>query len=313
MGKYLVESSLTELRTSTRLFSLTMAIKEMIYAIPTLRRLWVDTGLDRERIKLLLSVLPETIEDTTFMVDSIYDEQTNVPKVEEGAMPSLPALRMTAFKGCYEYGGNSVLWPLLSACYKLISFETTTTQPFCDESCRAVLANLGIFLERINPLDLRKGDQSVDSEIMTTISLSAGYMKGINLQHCKQTERFTVAAIMDNCEFLEYLNVSGDGYGPQSKIRSQDLQTILCKAPRLMIFITISNKITSGHFDPFLDAEDILGLEWAATSLMEFCRRIVVSRTDQHRQPGQSEHDKLTLDLEHSRAIQRQIYARLTT
>lgn len=208
---------LTELRISIRLFSLMMAIKEMICAIPTLRRLWVDTGLDRERIKLLLSVLPETVEDITFMVNSIYDEQTNVPKVEKGAMPSLPVLMMIAFKGCYEGVGNSVLLPHVRACTKLISFETTTIQPFCDESCRAVLANLRIFLERIDPLYLPKGDQSVDSEITTTISLSAGYMKGINLQHCKQTERLTVAAIMDNCEFLEYLNVCGDGYEPQSR------------------------------------------------------------------------------------------------
>ncbi|KAG0357098.1 hypothetical protein BG005_003915 [Podila minutissima] len=133
----------TELRNSTRLYSLTMAIKEMICTILTLRRLWVVAGLDRERMKLLLSVLPETIEDITFRVDNMYDEQTNVPKAEEGAMPSLPALRMIAFKGSHEGVGNSVLLPLLRACTKLISFETTTIQPFCDENCRAVLANLG--------------------------------------------------------------------------------------------------------------------------------------------------------------------------
>ncbi|KAF9271108.1 hypothetical protein BGZ74_006485 [Mortierella antarctica] len=131
----------------------------------------------------------------------MYDEPTNVPKVVEGAMPSLPALRMMAFKGSDEGVGKSVLLPLLRACTKLISFETTTIQPFCDESCRAVLVNLGIFLEKIDPLDLPKGDQSVDSEIATTVSLSAGYMKSIDLRHCKQAERLTVTTILDNASF----------------------------------------------------------------------------------------------------------------
>ncbi|KAG0024055.1 hypothetical protein BGZ81_007837 [Podila clonocystis] len=307
---------LAELRISTNMFSIT-AVKEMICALPRLRQLRlvsglgrVESGLSRKHIKLLLSVLPETIEDITFTVDNSKDKHNDVANVEE-TMPSFPALRRIAFEGDQAGVGNSILLPLLRACSKLTSFKTAMIQPFRDDNCRAALAQLGIFLERIEPTDLPRRNQADDSEIATTIYLSAGHMNHIDLRHCKQAGRLTVAAILDNCETLEYLNLSGNGDMPQSKIRSQDLQMILSKAPRLKVFITITSNEASGQFDAFLDAEDILGSEWATTSLLEFNCGIVVPRPDQHQQPGQPEHDEATLELEQSRAIQRQVYARL--
>ncbi|KAF9381040.1 hypothetical protein CPB97_007989 [Podila verticillata] len=110
-----------ELRVSTALFRLS-TYKETICSAPSLHRLWVDSGVSPEHIRMILSVLPETIEDITFMVDN-NAEHADVPKRTEIIIPHLP---------------------------KLTAFEVTTIQPFRDDTTRAVLANFGIFLEKNN-------------------------------------------------------------------------------------------------------------------------------------------------------------------
>lgn len=55
-----------------------------------------------------------------------------------------------------------------------------------------------------------------------------------------------VAATLDNCESLEYLDLPGHGDMPSSKMRRKNLQMILCKAPRLKSFVTISSGVASG-------------------------------------------------------------------
>lgn len=140
--------------------------------LPSLRRLWVDSGVSPEYIRVILSVPPETIEDITFMVDN-NAEHVDVPKGTEIVMPHLPSLKKIAFKGDQAGIGNSVLLSLLRACSKLTAFEATTILPFRDDTTLTILANFGIFLEKIILSDLPGAMKVIHSEIAATLSLSS--------------------------------------------------------------------------------------------------------------------------------------------
>lgn len=119
---------LAELQVGTAVFRLS-TYKETISSAPSLRRLWVDSGVSPEHIRMILSVLPETIEDITFMVDN-NTEHADAPKRTEVIIPHLPSLRRIAFKGDQAGIGNSVILSLFRSCRKLTTLEVTTIQTF---------------------------------------------------------------------------------------------------------------------------------------------------------------------------------------
>lgn len=122
-------------------------------------------------------------------------------------------------------------------------------------------------------------------------------MKHVDLRLCKQAGRLTVAAVLEIANRLS-TSTSGQGDMPSPKIGSKDLQMILCKVPRLKSFVTIGSGVASGQFNAFLEADNVLGSEWATTSLTEFRCRIAVPRSDQHRRPGEPGHDEAAPELE---------------
>lgn len=290
----------------------TIIMGALVYA-RNMRRLCVY-GLRPEDITVLLSLLPASVEDIQLGVEKDARNNGALSEVEDNpAFPTFPALRRIALEGIEQGVGNDVLLQLLQSCSQLTTFKISSNQPFLDDSCRAALADLGIFMDSIFVNDLPMATESKDDEIAWTLSFGSGHLKHIDLLDCSQAGPLTVAAILDSYQHLEYINLTGCGNtsSPRS-IESRDLQAILCKAPKLKFFIVFEPAITTTAYleattiEPFLDAEDILESEWATQSLEVFRCRIMVPRPELHDKETSSE-------LEQSRDIQRKVYARLAT
>ncbi|KAG0026161.1 hypothetical protein BGZ82_009616 [Podila clonocystis] len=155
------------------------------------------------------------------------------------------------------------------------------------------------------------GNEVDDSTIAVTISLSSGHLKHLYLSDCPQAGPLTVAAILDYSQELEYLDLSRSVDRYTGGIRSKDLHTILCKAPKLKTLIALGNAAAK----VVLDADDVLGSEWSAKSLEVFRCPIMVPRADQRQSlDGRHEDDKPAREvLERGCKVQRQVYARLAT
>lgn len=282
-------------------------VLEAVHHAPGLRELYVRPEFSPAYAKRVLGALPESIEKVIISTDN--GDPVDGTELEDIKLQPHPALKLLFVDG--DAGGD-VLLPFLHTCSStLTNFSTMGIRAFREERCRVALANLGIFLVSLSGNELPQREVSTDSEIAATISLSC-HLENINLHRCKLAGRLTVAAILDNCERLERLNLSGCGGLQDSRIRSKDLQAILCRAPNLQRFDAIDTFATD-EFNVFLEAEDMIGSEWATTSMTEFHCKIKVRRPEQHKYPGRPEHDLDTAELRESRALQRQVYARLAT
>ncbi|KAF9277391.1 hypothetical protein BGZ74_003376 [Mortierella antarctica] len=260
-------------------------IVDMIRHVPRLQRLRFESR-NNEMTRDILRTLPASIRDISVTIwrDA---EQADGPELEAIEFPQFPALKRINFEGEVE---TDLLLPLLRSCSgKLIRFSSWSIRPFCEESTRDALASLGVFLDALNATDLQNDNLSEDPEIAAIIYLSSLW-RIINLRYCKKTGPLTVLAVLHNCEHLEHLNLSG------------------CRGMQTSKFSDMLRR-----FDVCLNAEDMVGSEWATTSLEVFHCVIVVQRPRQHKFPGRPEHDEDTPELEQSRILQRQVYARLAT
>lgn len=287
------------------------AVVEMVRYAQRLRRLWIQPSCRSGYTRKILSVLPASIKSVDLRVNDWEYYRANISELSFAPPVTLPSLKWINING--DVGADMVL-PLLNACSGPLSeFRKSTIRPFQDDKTRAVLESLRIFLECIQTRRLPDGDRTEDQAIAKMVSLSSRLTR-IDLASCRLAGSLTTAAILDNCERVEYLNLSGCGEfeWSGSVVRSQDLQAILCRTPNLKSLIAIHSFDPSPRRSVALRAEDMIGSKWATTSLETFCCKIYVQRSDQLMNDHEGPEDCDTV-AKQARALCQQVFARLAT
>ncbi|KAF9353541.1 hypothetical protein BGX26_008688 [Mortierella sp. AD094] len=253
----------------------------------------------RGDVKVLLENLPECIR-TVRLRDVFYVAPGNAGKafrVESGAS-STTIERHHTLESLY-IGGNlagqeeDVLVPFLESCSRnLKSFGGMGSACFFRNARIArALSNLGIVWKELNRRSLSPNES--DANIAKFISLSSNWTS-IDL-YTRLVGPLTAAAIVDNCERLEALDIMDSG---ARGLSGSHLQAVLSKATRLRSlqahWVLDADKIT---------ALDILSSEWVTTSLEHMDLKIDVPRADEALSDSAA--------IQSSRSIQRQVLRRL--
>ncbi|KAG0363228.1 hypothetical protein BGX24_004949 [Mortierella sp. AD032] len=239
--------------------------------VPNLQELDIESPW-RGDVKALLDNLPEGLR-TKFHIDGNLDgqeEQVLVPFLE------------SCSQNLKSISGLKLAFPLLS---------------FQNAKISNVLSNMGVVWTRLRRDDF-SDSESTDSNIAQVISI------GPNWTHIELFNRWvgplTTAAILDNCERLEVLDMVGSGTG---ELTGYHLQMILSKAPRLRSLqahgVVGAQKISS---------VDILSSEWATTSLEHIDFKIHVPRVAADREDADDDDSSALRAF--SRDIQRQVLRR---
>ncbi|KAK3846485.1 MAG: hypothetical protein J3R72DRAFT_241654 [Linnemannia gamsii] len=277
--------------------------------VPNLQELDIESPW-RGDVKALLDNLPEGLR--TVRLIHVYHQ---VPR--EGITPTIdPSAPSATMKRPLQHhslekfhiDGNldgheeQVLVPFLESCsqnlksisglklaFPLLSFQNARISN--------VLSNMGVVWTRLRRDDF-SDSESTDSNIAQVISI------GPNWTHIELFNRWvgplTTAAILDNCERLEVLDIMGSGTG---ELTGYHLQMILSKAPRLRSLqahgVVGAQKISS---------VDILSSEWATTSLEHVDFKIHVPRVAADREDADDDGSSALRAF--SRDIQRQVLRR---
>ncbi|KAF9112357.1 hypothetical protein BGX27_003497 [Mortierella sp. AM989] len=252
----------------------------------------------RGDVKVLLENLPECIR--TVRLREVYyvvsGKAGKAPGVEPGAN-STTVVRHHALESLYIGGDlarqeEEVLVPFLESCSRnLKSFGGMGLTLFLRNARIArALSSLSIVWKELNQHFLPSNKS--DANIAKVISFSSNWTK-IDL-HLRLVGPLASAAIVDNCEHLETLDIMDSGTCALSGFH---LQAVLSKATRLKSlrahWVLSANKIT---------AADILSSEWATTSLEHVDLKIDVPRADEAL-PGSAA-------IQSYRSIQRQVLRR---
>ncbi|KAG0209951.1 hypothetical protein BGX28_009822 [Mortierella sp. GBA30] len=319
----------TNLR-SLELHPLTHSKKELdqnIFALvrqnPALRRFKVDVAMDPKTliliitkympnlqdldlsaswggdVKVLLENLPECIR--TVRLRNVCSVATgNASKASGVELRICPTTikRHHALESLY-IGGNlagqeeEILVPFLESCSRTLKSFGGLGLTFFFRNARIAraLTNLGIVWKELHRHSLPSGES--DASMAEAISLNSNWTS-IDLD-AGIVGPLTAAAIVDNCEYLEALDIMGSGaYG----LSGSHLQIVLSKATRL--------KSLQAHWVLNTDqiaARDILSSEWATTSLEHMDLKIDVPRADEALSDSAA--------IQSSRSIQRQVLRRL--
>ncbi|KAG9061057.1 hypothetical protein KI688_007686 [Linnemannia hyalina] len=299
-------------------------IHALVRQNPSLRRLKIDVTMDttalmslitkhvpnlrdldlsvtwRGDVKALLGNLPECIR-TVRLREVHHTAPGNADKasrVESGV--SSTTMRHHHALESFSIGGNlagqeeDVLFPFLKSCSQnLKSFSGKYSARFFHNArIGSALSDLGIFYTELSRHYLPPNES--DANIARGISLSRN-CTSIDLHIC-QVGPLTAAAIADNCERLEVLDVMEHG---TSGLMGSHLQAVLSKATRLRTlrahWLLATDKIS---------AIDILSSEWATTSLEHVDFKIDVPRV------GDDTLSNNTEAIQSSRDTQRQVLRR---
>ncbi|KAH7028482.1 hypothetical protein BKA57DRAFT_541498 [Linnemannia elongata] len=301
-----------------------LSIFALVRQNPSLRRLKIDVKMDpralvnlvtkyvpnlqdldlsvtwRGDVKVLLENLPEGIR-TVGLRDVHHMTPDNVGKatrVVSGAssttMKRHHALESFSIGGDLAGQDEDVLLPFLESCSQnLKSFGgKSSVRFFHNARIASALSDLGIFYKEPSRQYLPP-DES-DADVALGISLNPN-CTSIDLQ-LRLVGPLAAAAIVDNCERLEVLDIMDSG---ARGLLGSHLQAILGKATRLRRlrahWLLAADKIS---------ATDILSSEWATISLEHVDLKIDVPRVDDDTLSNNTE------ALQSSHDIQRQVLRR---
>lgn len=178
---------------------------------------------------------------------------------------------LTDLKGMEEF----ILLPFVESCSSNLKILSGDVRLGCfqNKNLARALAKLGIFLNRLQHDDLPNGLHTNDRDIAHLLSLSSDWVDLSNLRALDGVGPLTVAAILDQCEHLETINLGG-----RAKIVSADVQAILILA-RCLTSICIAPGTL------IVNATSLVaGPEWATTSLRVFSMRIDVGEESNSQQ-----------------------------
>ncbi|KAF9146276.1 hypothetical protein BGX30_002532 [Mortierella sp. GBA39] len=267
--------------------------------VPNLRDLDLSVTW-RGDVKVLLENLPECIR-TVRLREVHHTAPGNANKefrVESGVgsttMRHHHSLESFSIGGDLAGQDEYVLLSFLESCsqnLKSISGKWSA-RLFHNARIANALSDLGIFYTELNRHSLPPNES--DANIARGISLSPN-CTSIDL-HLRQVGPLTAAAIADNCERLEVLDIMDHG---TSGLLGSHLQAVLSKAARLRTlqahWLLGTNKIS---------AIDILSSGWATTSLEHVDFKIDVPRVNDDTLSNNTE------AIQSSRDTQRQVLRR---
>ncbi|KAF9371394.1 hypothetical protein CPC16_003090 [Podila verticillata] len=290
---------------------------------PRIRRLKIDSRLDpsilmsivtkylptlqdldfsspwRGDAKALLKNLPEGIR-TVRLGSVVHEAQSKAQKKTsaESGVSSMMACHHHALESLHIDGNlygheENVLLPFLASCSRnLKSVSGTGLCIFVNAKITSALSDLGILSEKLSQSSLPRITSDAD---LAKIISSGSRWTSIDLL-TDQVGPLAAAAILDNCEQLEALDIMNSG---SRGLTGSHLQAILSKATALRSlqahWLLGANKIT---------ASDILSSQWATTSLEHMDLKIDVPRADEALPDNSAA-------IQASRHVQRQVLQRL--
>ncbi|KAG0031140.1 hypothetical protein BGZ81_001692 [Podila clonocystis] len=272
----------------------------------------MDCTTDERLAKVLLEHLPERIRSVHICVstpdiasqDSTADGLPAELQIQEPRQHHALEVLVVAgnFNAAEEY---LFLLPFLDTCRKPMTFRIFGNKWVEEPRIKEAFSRLGFFLENLEPSDLQHGYASSDAEIAEYIHFS-NHWKAIHLPDCRSAGRLTAAAILDNCDRLESINLACC-----SLVSSSEIQLILGKATLLETFVALNYHSRDDANDPFISAADFIALEWGSRSLVKFNCKIEVPRSTYDAVEEQEGSSRALDAIAASRAIQRQVYQRL--
>ncbi|KAG0028645.1 hypothetical protein BGZ81_004543 [Podila clonocystis] len=254
--------------------------------------------------KQLLERLPESIKSVTLWIKSDGENDDPADKLEDKGLIELKshyALQILDIKWGWSTRQEYILLPFLNTCKRLRSFDGLTPMCFMNERIRSALARFGIEMKELNGVTLPNMRNSSDQEIAAAILLSSQWQY-IHMYWFHHAGRLTSAALLDRCENVRVLNITGSNL-----ISSTDICSLLGKCKHLETFSTIDSMYPGTDRNPVISSADFVELNWASRSLSEFSCNIIVPRGS-----SQGYENNSYVDLtEATRAIQRQVYRKL--
>ncbi|KAK3846488.1 MAG: hypothetical protein J3R72DRAFT_471622 [Linnemannia gamsii] len=260
---------------STLLFSL------ITEHVPNLQELDIETPW-RGDVKALLDNLPEGLRTVRLNdVGHRIPWEGIIPKIDSSASSAMTkrplqhhALESFHIDGYLAGQEEQILVPFLEGCsqnlksisgpklaFLLLSFQNAKISQ--------VLSNMGMVWTHLQCGSLTLAE-STDSNIAQVISIGPNWTH-IELYH-PRVGPLTAAAIVDNCERLEVLDITGGG-GSMWRLSGSHFQAVLSKAPRLR---SLQARGLLGA--ERISSVDILSSEWATTSLQHVDFKINIPR-----------------------------------
>ncbi|KAG0099002.1 hypothetical protein BGZ93_009615 [Podila epicladia] len=255
-------------------FSSELLLKLVNEDLPHLQHLELRAGASGSELDLkrLLKHLPKSIRTIFVSKGDIWrprigDDDDNSTAQSTNTHPTikhhhaLKLLHLVAdLKGAEEYA----LLPFLESCSNNLKVFSGTMRTGCfqNKNIAAVLARLGIYLDRLELGDLPQGCNSYDRDIADMISLSDQWSDLSTLGLLGGVGCWVMAAVQSNCHQLETLDL-----GRGAKIMGAHVRSILSRARCLK----------SIRIDPttlIVMASDLVASEWATTSLRVLAMRI---------------------------------------
>lgn len=271
----------------------------------SIRAFYFGCAMNAVVARFLLTYLPGHIKH--LVMDSIDSEMDHDEVLNDYLETQFPAVDHSGLEGLYINGDfrgfeEYILMPFLDTCTNLKQFEGPGIGCYRFKSIREALERRGIHLQTLRLRDLRQGTRSEDHAIALSVKASSRWTH-IHLLKCPKAGPLTVMALRHRCDYLETVSLDHC-----QGLTSAHLLLILQHAKVLQKFSTFSYSNRGKHLTtPPLDAVDMLGTDWATTSLRVFMCRVQVPRT-LSQMMGIPWH---ATSPEHSRQVQRHFFRQL--
>lgn len=288
------------------------AVAALISQNPGLKELVIQTAMPHETLPLLIRGLPN-LRELLFLNPHASFDPTDVNVLLQHLSQSthqvhmrIKFLRMAGEQQQQHFHGSRhlqntefclaaedylLLLPYLNTYRKLEPPLVPGIDWICHPHIRRELSRLDVRLKTLQASMMQ--DMSSDAKIADRIRLSE-HWTSMDLFGCFYFGTLAVAALVDHCEHLESLDLTG------CNISSAETQSILDRAVCL--------KTVSGLT---ISADDLIALKWGSLLLEQFSGRIVVP------QPPVNVGKKEVGSLKHlaadaaSRSVQRRVYRKL--
>ncbi|KAF9380031.1 hypothetical protein CPB97_008614 [Podila verticillata] len=250
----------------------------LVHNSPTnIRAFYFGCAMNAVVARFLLTYLPGHIKH--LVMDSIDSEMDHDKVLNDYLETQFPAVDHSGLEGLYINGDfrgfeEYILMPFLDSCSNLRQFEGPGISCYRIKSIRESLERRGIRLQTLRLRDLHQGSRSEDHSIAHSVKASSRWIQ-IHLLKCPKAGPLTATALRHRCDYLETVSLD---HCP--RLTSAHLLLILHHAKVLQKFSTFSYSNRGKHSTtPPLDAVDMLGTDWATTSLRVFVCRVQVPRT----------------------------------
>lgn len=263
--------------------------------LPNLKALHVNVDIGPWTAKALLENLPESIKTVYLQIPTeIRSDQLQYSNEFALVQPKIHhALETLAIDWWWSQHEELVLLPFLDSCSTKLRHFDYTTSCFNNERIRTALGRLGIEMRRLGFGSMPSGVAPTDQDLATIISRSSRWEE-VDLSSCAYIGPLSVAALLDRCEHLRDVELSLYG---KDGFSSKALSTLLSRCKNLELFSAGILWDPAHKPDPVILATDLLELEWASVSLIQWSCMIEVPR---------SHHGEDEIGV-----IQRQVYRKL--